>query len=182
MKQTILSLILVTTLLTSCYPPRIVYGIDNIKPDIQEDSIDVKLVKGSTFTTGGLSVHLSLYLEISNYREVGLTINKNSTLELRTDSAILMYEISSDSLVYDLNKNKTKLLQLNFRVTDFDHITYKTVDWPSIWSFRTLKIKTPQHKLFLFIDLQDDKGNKVGKCVILKPVETRKQKYEKPPF
>jgi hypothetical protein len=168
--------------LTSCYPPRIVYGIDGIKPDIQKDSIDVKLIKGSTFTTGGLSVHLSLYLEISNNREDILLINKNSTLELRTDSAVLMYEISSDSLVYALNKNVTKLLQLNFRVMDFDYTTYKTVEWPSFWSFCTHKIEMPRHKLFLRLDLRDDKGNKVEKCVILKPTGTRKQKYEEPPF
>jgi hypothetical protein len=168
--------------LTSCYPPRIVYGIDDIKPDIQKDSIDVKLIKGSTFTTGGLSVHLSLYLEISNNREQSLLVGKNSTLELRTDSAVLVYEISSDSLVYALNKNATELLQLHFRAMDFDYVTYKTIDWPSIWSFRTHKIDIPRHKLFLHLDLQDDKGNKIEKCVILKPTGTRRQKYEEPPF
>lgn len=170
------------TLLISCYPPRIIYSIEDIQPPLQEDSIDVKLIKGSTFTTGGLSVHLSLYLKISNNRDDSLLINKNSTLELRTDSAILIYEIFSDSLVYALNKNATKLLQLHFRVMDFDHTTYKTVEWPSLWSFRTHKIEMPRHKLLLHFDLQGCNGNKIEKCVILKPTGTKRIQYEKPPF
>lgn len=149
---------------------------------MQEDSIGVKLIKGSTSTTGCLSVHLSLYLEISNNKESSISIYKNSILELRIDSAVLKYEISPDSLIYQLGKNDKKLLHLVFQATDLHYVTYKTVEWPSIWSFRTHKIEIPHHKLFLHLDLHGDKGEKIEKIIILKPIGTSRQKYEKPPF
>ncbi len=156
--------------LTSCYPPRIIYSIENIQPITQKDSIDVGLIEGSTITTGGLSLFLNLYLEISNNKENSISINQNSILELRTDSATLKYAISPDSLVYRLGENDKKLLRLSFRATDFDYITYKTVDTEH------------KHRLYLFLDLHDYKGEKIEKCVILKPTGTRRMKYEKPPF
>jgi hypothetical protein len=182
MKKIIFPFILLAFVLTSCYPPRIIYSIEDVQPSCQEDSIEAQLMKGSTYTTGGLSISLHLYLEILNNKEDCIFIEKNSTLELRTDSAVLKYKISPDSLNYQLNKNEKKLLYLYFRATDFDHITYKTVDWPSIWSFRTRNQKAPQHKIYLFLDLQDESSKKIEKCIILKPTGTKRMKYEKPPF
>jgi len=161
-------------LLTSCYPPKIIYSIEDIKPSYKEDSIRVQLIEGNTISTGTTTTYLGLYLEISNDRKNDLLIGQNSTLELRTDSAYLQYKISQDSLIYQLDRNDRKLLRLNFRAMDFDHITYKTVDWPSIWSFGTRKEKNPRHKLFLLLDLQDNNGKKIEKCVILKPIGTKK--------
>jgi len=147
------------------------YSITDIQPSCQEDSVDVRLIKGSTTATGGaLSLFLNIYLEISNHKESNILIHPNSTVVLRTDSAFLQYEILPDSLVYQLEKNEKKLLSLSFRATDFDYITYKTVDAGN------------QHKLFLFLDLQNDVGEKIEKCVTLKPTGTRRMKYEKPPF
>jgi hypothetical protein len=156
--------------LTSCYPPRIIYSIENIQPLVREDSIDVQLIKGSTITTGGLSLFQNLYLEILNNKESSILINQNSILELRTDSATLKFEILPDSLTYQLGENEKKLLHLYFRATDFEYITYKTVDTEH------------KHKLYLFLDLHNDKGEKVEKCVILKPTGTKRMKYEEPPF
>jgi len=171
MKRIVFFLILFAFILTSCYPPRIIYSIADIKPYVQQDSIDVRLIKGSTIATGGaLSLFLSMYVEISNNKESNILINQNSTLELRTDSAVLKYEISPDSLVYQLGRNDKKLLHLSFQATDFDYITYKTVDTEN------------HHKLFLFLDLQDYRGEKIEKCVILNPTKTKRMKYEKPPF
>jgi hypothetical protein len=149
---------------------------------MHKDSVDVRLIKGSTITTGGLSLFLNLYLEISNNKESSISINQNSILELRTDSATLKYEISPDSLVYRLGENEKKLLHLYFRATDLDYITYKTVDWPSIWNFSTLGVKNTRHRLYLFLDLRNDKEEKMEKCIILKPTGTKRQKYEEPPF
>lgn len=156
--------------LTSCYPPRILYSIEGIRPSLKQDSVDVQLIKGSTITTGGLSLHLSLYLEISNKKESSILINRNSILELRTDSVILKYEISPDSLVYQLRENENKLLHLYFHTTDFEYATYKTVD------------TNHQHKLFLFLDLRDDEDKQIEKCVILKPTGVKRMKFETPPF
>ncbi|NDW13666.1 hypothetical protein D0T50_12305 [Bacteroides sp. 214] len=167
MKRIMLFILLISTL-TSCYPPRIIYSIKDTQPSCLRDSVDVRLIKGSTITTGGLSLFPNLYLEISNNKENSIFINQNSTLELRTDSAILKYEISSDSLVYQLGKNDKQLLHLSFRATDFERITYKTVDI--------------EHKLYLLLDLYNDNGEKIEKCVILKPTGTKRMKYEEPPF
>ncbi|MDH8702172.1 hypothetical protein M2138_001532 [Dysgonomonadaceae bacterium PH5-43] len=167
MKRIILFILLISSL-TSCYPPRIIYSIEDPQPSCLRDSVDVRFIKGSTITTGGLSLFLSLYLEISNNKENNIFINQNSTLELRTDSAILKYEISSDSLVYQLGKNDKQLLHLSFRATDSEHITYKTVDI--------------EHKLYLLLDLHNDNGEKIEKCVILKPTGTKRMKYEESPF
>jgi hypothetical protein len=117
---------------------------------------------------------MSLFLKILNNKESEISIEKNSILELRTDSVVLEYEIYPDSLTYQLRENEKKILKLYFEATDLEHITYRTVNWPSIWSFRTLKEKTPRHKLFLFLDLQDENGKTIEKCVILKPTETKK--------
>ncbi|MGC3977357.1 MAG: hypothetical protein QM751_03450 [Paludibacteraceae bacterium] len=61
MKKIVFLIILSVFVLTSCYPPRIIYSIEDIQPSLQEDSIDIKLIKASTITTGGLSLHMSLY-------------------------------------------------------------------------------------------------------------------------
>jgi len=137
---------------------------------MQEDSINVRLIKGSITTTGGFSLFLNLYLEISNNKESSMSIDQNFTLELRTDSTTLKFEILPDSLVYRLGENEKKLLHLYFRATDFEYITYKTVDTEN------------KHKLYLFLDLHDDKGAKIEKYVILKPTGTKRMKYEEPPF
>jgi hypothetical protein len=181
MKNILFCCLLLAFVLTSCYPPRILYSIENVQP-FQTDSINVQLIEGSAITAGGLSIYLNLYLEISNNKTSNILINQNSALELLSDSGNLKYEISPDSLVFQLMGSETKLLQLHFHATDFDHITYKAVEWPSIWSFRTHRIETPRHKLFLYMDLQDDKGNKVKKCIILKPTGIKRNKYEEPPF
>lgn len=179
----IVFLILLTVVLTSCYPPRIIYSIENIQPLMQKDSIDVRLVEGSTITTGDASSLFSnLYLEISNKRESNILINPNSILELRTDSSVLKYDISPDSLIYQLGRNDKKLLHLSFQTTDCEYVAYETIEFPSIWSFRTLKLDNPQHKLYLLLDLYDDKGEKIEKYVVLKPTGTKRMKYENPPF
>jgi hypothetical protein len=156
--------------LTSCYPPRILYSIAEVTPCYQQDSIGVRLIKGSITTVGGQDVSLNLYLEISSNKENNILINQNSTLELRTDSVVLKYEISPYSLNYQLGKNDKKLLHLFFKATDLEYVTYKTVDTGN------------RHKLFLFFDLRDNQGEKIEKCVILTPTGTRRMKYEKPPF
>ena len=170
MKRIVFFLILLATVLTSCYPPRIIYSIENIQPLMQEDSIDIQLINGSITTTGGLSLFLNLYLEISNNKESSISINQNSTLELHADSTTLKFEISPDSLVYRLGENEKKILHLYFRATDFEYITYKTVDTEN------------KHKLYLFLDLHDDKGEEIEKYVILELTGTKWMKYEKPPF
>ncbi len=182
MKRIAFFLILLLFTLTSCYPPRIIYSIEGFQPSFAQDSINVRLLEGSTITTGGSYLYLNLYLEIASNREGSVFINKNSTLELQTDSTALIYDICSDTLVYALNKNEIKLLKLHFNSEDRDHITYKTVEWPSMWSFCSRKMETPRHKLFLYLDIQDKNKNKMGKYIVLKPTETKRLKYKKPPF
>jgi hypothetical protein len=174
MKRILFYTALLAFLFTSCYPPQIIYSIEYIKPSYQEDSIRIHLIEGNTISTGTTITHLGLYLEISNDREDDIFTGQNSLLELRTDSAYLQYKILQDSLIYRLDKNDKQLLRLSFQATDFDHITYKTVNWPSIWSFRTLKEENPRHRLFLFLDLRDENENKIEKCIILKPTGTRR--------
>ncbi len=167
-------MMMLSLVFTSCYPPQIIYSIADIQPPYQKDSIDVRLIEGNTIATGCTSLHLGVHLEILNNKENSILIGQNPSLELRTDSVVLKYEIFSDSLNYQLGENEKKILYLYFQVTDFDCITYKTVEWPSIWNFRTLKIKNPQHKLFLFLDLRNEEGAKIEKCIILKPTGTRR--------
>ncbi|MDR1005414.1 MAG: hypothetical protein LBL74_00925 [Bacteroidales bacterium] len=174
MKRVIFYTIPLIFILTSCYPPRIMYSIENIKPLYEEDSIRVQLIKGNTISTGTTITYTELYLEIFNDRKNDVLIGQNSILELRTDSSCLQYEISKDSLIYQLNSNERKLLRLNFRAMDSDHIAYKTVDWSSIWSFRVRKETNPRHKLFLLLDLQNNDGNKIEKQIILKPIGTKR--------
>jgi len=170
MKKIVFLIILSVFVLTSCYPPRIIYSIEDIQPSLQEDSIDIKLIKASTITTGGLSLHMSLYLEILNNKESVIFIEKNSILELRTDSAVLRYKIYPDSLTYQLRKNEKKSLQLHFTATDIEYVVYKTMNTDK------------KHKLLLFLDLQEENGKKIKKCVILRPTGIRRMKYETSPF
>lgn len=160
--------ILLISLLTSCYPPRIIYSIEETQFSCLKDSVGVRLIKGSTVTTGGMSLFLNLYLEVSNNTKDSIFIDQNSTLDLRTNTSILKYEISSDSLAYQLGKNDKKQFCLSFQTTDFEYVTYNTID--------------TGHKLCLVLDLRNGKGEKIDKCVILKPTGTKRMKYEEPPF
>ncbi|MGC3977358.1 MAG: hypothetical protein QM751_03455 [Paludibacteraceae bacterium] len=91
-------------------------------------------------------------------------------MELRTDSAVLRYKIYPDSLTYQLRKNEKKSLQLHFTATDIEYVVYKTMNTDK------------KHKLLLFLDLQEENGKKIKKCVILRPTGIRRMKYETSPF
>lgn len=140
----------------------------DIKPPAQADSINIQLIDGNIIATGGaLQLFLNLYLEVSNNKKCNILIKNNSTLELRIDSTVLKFELSSDSIDYQLENNEKKQLHLCFEVRDFENVAYKTIDTPN------------QHKLYLFLNLQDDFGRKIKKCVVLNPKGTKRMRYEK---
>lgn len=178
MQKKVLPILLLMSLLSSCYPPKILYSIEHIESLSEDDSIRVQLIGGDIISSGTTDVYLGLQLKLSNDSENDIFIRQNSTLELKTDSAMLKFEIFPDSLDYCLEQFEGKLLQLNFKAIDLEHITYTTVDWPSFWSMRTLEQKTPLHKLYLSLDLYNKEGEKIENNVVLKPIGTKKMKYE----
>lgn len=151
---------------SSCYPPRIVYALDE-KSSIKEDSIDVQLLKGSTTSLDAQTVVSMLYIKIGNKSNSMLMLNKNNGLEARIDSVTLRYDLSeSDSLPCKLEPQSNKNVLLIFKAEDAYRYLYKSVDYKK------------GHSLMLILRFQDISDNEIDKSVFLKFVKTKRFVYE----
>lgn len=152
---------------SSCYPPRIVYALDE-KYSIKGDSIDVQLLKGSTTSLDAQTVISMLYIKIWNKGNSMLMLNKNNELEARIDSVTLRYGLAeSDSLLpCRLESQSNKNVLLIFKVEDANRYLYKSIDYKK------------GHLLKLLLRFQDISDNEIDKSVILKSVKTKRFVYE----
>ena len=161
MKNIILILILLLGV-TSCYPPRIVYALDNECSLNNSDSIGVRLLKGSTTTIDAQSINTFLLLEIENKSNSVFTINTNNHLEVLIDSIMLQYEmIDNDSLPCNIVPCAKKSVLFVFNTKDSKGLIYG---------------KKKNHLLKLHLD---SKQNRITPPIILKPIKTRRVVYEK---
>ena len=77
---------------TSCYPPRLIYALDDTC-SIENDSIDIQLLKGSTTSLDAHTITSKLFIEVCNKSNSILTLNDNPQLETLVDSVTLYYEL-----------------------------------------------------------------------------------------
>ncbi len=151
---------------SSCYPPRIVYALDEMHSD-KNEYIDVQLLKGSTTSIDAQTVISTLYIKICNNSNSMLMLNKNNGLEAKIDSVDLRYDlVEHDSLPCRLEAKSTKNVLLIFKAEDSNRYLYKSIDYKK------------GHFLKLLLGFQDVSNNETYKKVIFKPVKTKKLVYE----
>lgn len=182
MRKYLLTLILLAYL-TSCYPPRIIYGLESVQPNLANDSIRIVLNSADIISVGMLDPLMGIDLEIQNERSSVLYLSDDSRLELHTESEILQYEnsikdtmnVSFQMLPYEevLKYKSCRILpyekrqqKFSFKANDINFITYNS-------------LKEKRHKLFLSLDLIDENGNRIEKKVVLVPIKTKRMRYEK---
>lgn len=159
-------LILLLCGVSSCFPPRIVYALDEVH-SIKNDSIDIQLLKGSTTSLDAQTVISMLYINIWNKSNSILMLNKNNELEARIDSVTLCYDLAeSDSLPCRLEPQSNKNVLLVFKTEDANRYLYKSVDFKK------------GHLLKLFLRFQDISDNEICKSIIFKSVKTKSLVYE----
>lgn len=155
--------------MSSCYPPRIVYALDDIH-SVKNDSIDVQLLKGSTISLDARDLTSILRIEIWNKGNSTLTLNKNNELEARIDSVTLNYELKdrdSDPFPCILEPISQKKISLVFKAEDLNYHLYRSLN------------NKNGHFLKLHLSFQNSSGKEIDKEIILKYVKTRRLKYEK---
>lgn len=164
----------------SCYPPRIIYGVESFQPNAEKDSIQLFLEEAEILFAGTFRPLLGIALEIQNEKSVSLFLSLGkSHLELHSESEILQYknrtedtlDISFQMLPHEaklkyksctISPHEKKQRRLFFDANDMDYITFNSM-------------KEKRHKLFLSLDLKDENGNKIEKEIILVPIKvTRK--------
>lgn len=151
---------------SSCYPPRIVYALDETH-SIKNDSIDVQLLKGSTTSLDAQTVISMLYIKIGNKGNSMLMLNKNNGLEARIDSVSLRYDLAeSDSLPCRLEPKSNKNVLLIFKAADVNRYLYKSIDYEK------------GHLLKLLLRFQDTSDNEIDKSVVFKSGKTKRFVYE----
>ena len=99
---------------TSCYPPRLIYALDDTC-SIENDSIDIQLLKGSTTSLDAHTITSKLFIEVCNKSNSILTLNDNPQLEALVDSVTLYYELfemSEEELVFHLKEKDFKGLNI----------------------------------------------------------------------
>ena len=152
-------LFLLTFLLsiTSCYPPRIVYGIEDILSDMDKDSLGIQLITGST---SGFAIrpYSTFHLEISNETGENIFMCKNPTLTLEVPSVTLEFENRKDT-IYRIDSHKMKKIWLYFRLDDSERLLYK---------FKM------DHRLNLMLHFEDVDGKSITKQILLRPIKTKK--------
>lgn len=159
-------LILLLCGVSSCFPPRIVYALDELH-SIKNDSIDIQLLKGSTTSLDAQTVISMLYIKIWNKSNSMLMLNKNIGLEARMDSVALRYDlVESDSLPCRLEPLSNKNILLIFKAIDANRYLYKSVDFKK------------GHLLKLLLGFQDVSNNETFKSIIFKSVKTKRFVYE----
>ena len=140
--------------ITSCYPPKIVYGIEEILSDMDQDSLRVQIITG--FTRGfSISPYSTFHLEISNETGENIFMCKKTTLTLEVPSVTLEFENRRDS-VYRIDSHKMEKIWLYFRLDDSERLLYK---------FKM------GHKLNLILHFEDVDGKSITKQILLKPIK-----------
>ena len=161
MKTKFFTLILLLSL-TSCYPPRIVYEIENIANN-EKDFLEFQLIAGSTI--GIYSSHSKFNFEVSNNSENNeFFLCKNRRLTLQLPSTTLDYKIPTDTISFRIGSHETKKIKLSFGLEDSEGLLYKNI---------------MSHSLNLILNFEDINGKSITKQILLKPVKTRRMRYEK---
>ena len=161
MKNYLFSFVLLLSI-TSCYAPRIVYEIENVQSNIDEDSLEIQLIAGST-RGFAISPYSTFHLEISNETGDNIFMYKKSTLTLEVPSVTLEFENRKDT-IYRIDSHKMKKIWLYFRLDDSERLLYK---------FKM------DHRLNLMLHFEDVDGKSITKQILLKPIKTRRLRYEK---
>ena len=153
--------------LVSCYPPRIIYVLDDIYPIEKNDSIDIRLLKGSSFSTNAQTITSMLSIDICNKSNSILILNKKNRLEASIDSDTLLYElVESDTLPLLLEPKLQKNLLLIFKAEDPQYLLYNSMN------------NKKGHLLALNLRFQDISGKEFDKIIILKSLKTKRWLYE----
>ena len=166
----VFSFILLLCGVSSCYPPRLIYALDDTC-SIENDSIDIQLLKGSTTSFDAQTITSKLFIEVCNKSNSILTLNDNPRLEALVDSVTLYYELfenDTDTLPCKLEPKSKKNVFLEFIVED-----------PNYHLFKSTSDKNKGHFLKLHLRFDNSSRKEIDKNFSFKFVKRKRLKYEK---
>lgn len=167
MKATFYLLILLCGL-SSCYPPRIIYVMDDTHPVNGNDSIDIRLLRGSTISIDAQKLISGFHMEIRNKSNSIITLNKNIRLEAHTDSVTLYHKSARiETHSYELYPNVKNNIYCAFITEDTEYHIYRST------------ANKKGHTLKLHLSLRDTYGKVFEKEIALKFSRTKSWTYER---
>ena len=155
---------------TSCYPPRLIYALDDTC-SIENDLIDIQLLKGSTTSLDAHTITSKLFIEVCNKSNSILTLNDNPKLEALVDSVTLYYELfesDTDTLPCKLEPKSKKNVFLVFKAEDSNYHLFKSTN-----------DKNKGHFLKLHLRFDSSSRKEIDKTFSFKFVKRKRLKYEK---
>ena len=163
-----MSIIIGICVFVSCKPIQIIYSVENIEPSIIEDSIDVRMTDTTALFFPGRSSFCFAF-EITNKGSNSISFGNNSILGFKNDSNSWNLKRESDynaDSILQIKNNETKSLEICcYNIRDSLLVSI-LIDYQSI--------KKENHRLILYLDIEDEYKNKIEKRIILKPIGTRK--------
>lgn len=160
-----LYIIVLSFIIVSCYPPRIIYTLNDNYFD-SSDSIEIKLLKGCATSLDAKNINYTLLLEVKNNSKM-IMLDKIKGLYILIDSISLPYcLIDVEGVPCKMSSYMKQNVRLEFKVTDSDCLLYDDVS------------KNKKHCLKLHLQLRSDNRRNINKIVVLHVIKKKKYVYE----
>lgn len=163
MKKICCLILMLLAMSSCCFPPRIIYALDDQSFVNNNDSIDIRLRKGSTTSLDGMKLRSNLSIDLWNKTNTPFILKKVNGLEARTDSVTLHYKLSEAvPLPCILEPNSKMNVFFMFLAQDNEYYLYKSVN------------NKKKHFLYLNLGFQNMPGGEINRIIVFRFTKTKR--------